>query len=115
MNDIMKQFVQDKVKTLADNMAEDLSRANDPIIGRFMEGRVSVEEYQLDTLSDLLKIEDDQKAKSFIEEKRAYLTSDYNDDKSKVKHPIDGRYYSGRVVVEEHFIELLDEILKMFK
>ena len=115
MNDKIREFVELKLKTLTDDLAEDIKRTEDRFLGRFMEGRVSAEECLLDIFSEFLKIEDDEKAKSFMEEKKIFLMNDFNDDKAKKNDPIEGRYYSGRLAVEEHSIEILDEIIGMFK
>ena len=53
--------------------------------------------------------------KEYIEKKRARLLTEIRDDESRKNDAIIGQFMKGRLVVEEHYLKTLDEIMEMLK
>lgn len=53
--------------------------------------------------------------REYIEKKRARLMTEIKDDEQRKDDPIIGQFMKGRLVVENHYLETLDDILDMMK
>ncbi len=53
--------------------------------------------------------------REYIEKKRARLMTEIKDDEQRKDDPIIGQFMKGRLVVENYYLETLDDILDMMK
>ena len=53
--------------------------------------------------------------KEYVEKVRAHLLTDLTADEARTGDPIIGQFMKGRVVIENHYLKTLDQILDMLK
>lgn len=53
--------------------------------------------------------------REYIEKKRARLLTEIKDDDQRKDDPIIGQFMKGRLVVENYYLETLENILEMIK
>jgi len=60
-------------------------------------------------------MKDVKEVMEYIERKRAALLTDIKGDEARTGDPIIGNHMKGRLAVEQHYLQVLEELMDMIK